>query len=99
MKNHGKNSETILLNNTPFRYFLLQIIREFPSVFTKHLKAKGPRFSRDPKVLYAMIFRLVRPKILLVIEDLFFDILSLQQSQDWVLNVCTDWKIIRIFNC
>jgi hypothetical protein len=56
MKNHGKNSETIQLNNTPFRYFLLRLIREFPSVFNKDSKAKGPRFSRDPKVLYAMIF-------------------------------------------
>jgi len=34
MKNHGKNSETILLNNTRFRYFLLAVVRDFTSVFT-----------------------------------------------------------------
>jgi len=46
MKNHGKNSETILLNNTPFRYFLLSEIREFPTVFTIYNKSKRPRYYR-----------------------------------------------------
>ena len=34
MKNHGKNSETILLNNTRFRYFLWAGVRDFTSDFT-----------------------------------------------------------------
>jgi len=44
MKNHGKNSETILLNNTPYQVFFIVKTLNYSCCFYDICKSKGHRY-------------------------------------------------------
>src|ERR1044072_2887985 len=89
MKNRDKNTNFYLISNKSLLHFLKKLIHVI--IFSLCLtKQKKSRSSCERDSQFAITSLLVRPEVLLVVEDTLLDVVAFQQCQDRILDQLAD---------